>query len=164
MDLPANEEIVLDGIQGNAMELVAEIECRAAQMLELNVLRSPNKEETTRILFFPERGFRHREFTDKRGTMGSSAVSIDTSYSSVLPDARSRAPETAQVYVDKNEPLRLHVFIDKSVVEVFVNGRQCAAVRVYPGREDSQGVSLHARGSGAKLKSLDAWQMKTIYE
>ena len=96
--------------------------------------------------------------------MVSSVISVDTSCSSILPDARSRAPETAQLYVDKKETLKLHVFIDKSVVEVFVNGKQCVAVRVYPGREDSLGVSLRARGSAAKLKLLDAWQMKSIYE
>ena len=50
------------------------------------------------------------------------------------------------------------------VVEVFINGRQCVAARVYPGREDSGGVSLRAQGKDAKLISLDAWQMKSIYE
>jgi beta-fructofuranosidase len=45
-----------------------------------------------------------------------------------------------------------------------VNGKQCVAVRVYPGREDSVGISLHSRGCGATLKSLDAWQVKSIYE
>jgi beta-fructofuranosidase len=50
------------------------------------------------------------------------------------------------------------------VVEVFVNGKQCVALRVYPGREDSLGVSLRAQGRDAALKSLDAWQMKSIYQ
>jgi len=49
------------------------------------------------------------------------------------------------------------------VVEVFANGKQCVAVRVYPGREDSTGVSLRAQGDSAELRSLDAWQMKSIY-
>lgn len=65
--------------------------------------------------------------------------------------------------MEKGEPLRLRVFIDKSVVEVFANGRQCVALRVYPGREDSLGVSLRAQGKDAQLRSLDAWQMKSIY-
>jgi sucrose-6-phosphate hydrolase SacC (GH32 family) len=55
------------------------------------------------------------------------------------------------------------VFIDRSVVEVFVNDRQYLAMRVYPGRQDSLGVSLQARGQNAVLKSLDAWQMKAIW-
>ena len=163
MELPANEDIIFDHIKGSAMELIAEIECQSSQMLELNVLRSPNKEETTRIMFFPKRGCRHREFTDKRSNMYDGVISIDTSCSSILPDARSRPPESAPVYLEAKESLKLHVFIDKSVVEVFVNGKQCVSVRVYPGREDSLGISLRTQGNNAILKSLDAWQMKCIY-
>ncbi len=77
---------------------------------------------------------------------------------------RSRAPETAPVYIPDGEPLKLRVFIDRSVVEVFVNGRQCVAVRVYPGREDSVGVSLRSQGRDAVLRSLDAWQLGSIYD
>jgi sucrose-6-phosphate hydrolase SacC (GH32 family) len=83
--------------------------------------------------------------------------------SSELPDVTSRAPESAPVWLASDEPLKLRVFIDKSVVEVFVNGRQCVAARVYPGRADSLGVSLRAQGSDAVLKQLDAWTMKSFY-
>ena len=47
---------------------------------------------------------------------------------------------------------------------VFINGVQCAAVRVYPGREDSTGVSLRAIGGDANLVHLNTWQMENIYE
>jgi beta-fructofuranosidase len=47
---------------------------------------------------------------------------------------------------------------------VFVNGRQCVTMRVYPGRADSVGVSLRAQGAEAGLLALEAWQMKSIYE
>jgi beta-fructofuranosidase len=142
------------------MELFAEIDPMGAPSVELNVLRSPGAEELTRIVFLQGRGFR-----DRAGNLpAADVVSIDNTRSSVLPDAQSRPPETAQVRIKKGEPLRLRVFVDKSVVEVFVNGRQCVALRVYPGREDSVGVSLRAQGREARLRSLDAWQMKSIYE
>ncbi|MQG81584.1 MAG: glycosyl hydrolase family 32 domain protein, partial [SAR202 cluster bacterium] len=86
------------------------------------------------------------------------------SYSSILPDALSRAPETTTITLGHNEPLQLRIFIDRSVVEVFVNDKACAAVRVYPGLSDSTGVSIRAQGSEARLLSLDAWNMKNIYE
>ena len=76
---------------------------------------------------------------------------------------RSRAPETAPVLLAPDEPLRLRVFVDKSVVEVFVNGKQCVALRVYPERSDSLGVSLRTQGKDATLKALDVWQMQNIY-
>ena len=166
MVLPANREVVLEGIEGNAIEIAAEIDPLKAQMVELNVLRAPGKEEFTRIAFYRQRGYvdwdrsnawaRFREERD-------SLIVIDTSYASELPDVESRAPEIAPVYVAPGETLKLRVFVDKSVVEVFANDRQCATVRVYPGREDSVSVSLRAQGADAVLRSLDAWQMRSIY-
>ncbi len=175
--LPANEEIVLDAIQGNAMELALEIDPGAAPLVELNVLRSPIREEFTRIAFYPKRGNRYRQRLSKTQAMNASTaamqqlpqryeslISIDASYASTLPEALPRAPEIAPVFLADDEPLQLRVFIDRSVVEVFVNGKQCVAVRVYPGRADSLGVSLRAQGSAATLRRLDAWQMKGIWD
>jgi len=65
--------------------------------------------------------------------------------------------------MDEDEPLKLRIFLDKSSIEVFANGKQCVAMRVYPSRDDSIGVSLRSQGKDATLKRLDAWQMKNIY-
>ena len=151
-------------------------------MVELNVLRSPDREEFTRIAFFKDRGFRvqspaigsgallasgqpvvARHGQPRLALVRESLLTLDSSFSSTLPDAISRAPETAPVRIEADEPLQLRIFIDRSVVEVFANGKQCVAVRVYPGRGDSTGVSLRAQGDDAELISLDAWQMKNIY-
>ena len=158
MTLAANSEIVLDNIQGNAMEIVAEIDTKNAPMVEMDVLRSPNKEEVTRIMFFKDRGLRNRALNTQK-----SLITLDSSCSSILPDVRTRAPETGSVYIEPDETLKLRVFVDKSVVEVFVNGKQCVALRVYPGREDSTGVSLRSQGQDSELLSLDAYQMENIY-
>lgn len=171
LKLPANKEVVLQNIKGNAMELNLEIDSKMAPMIELNVLRSANKEEFTRIAFFRGRGFNAvRQGLIPPPASGQSAydfngslISIETSYSSLHPDVNPRAPETAPIFIENNEPLKLRVFIDKSVVEVFVNGKQALAVRVYPSRNDSVGVSLRAQGQSSELKMLEAWQMKSIY-
>jgi len=155
MTLPANDKVVLENVRGDAMEIIAEIAPQPNQTVELNVLRSPDGQEFTRILSMRDRGYR------LGGT--PSVVSVDTSRSSLAPDVRQRPPETAQVELARDEPLKLHVFIDRSIVEVFVNGRQCLAARVYPERGDSIGVSLRAIGRDAELTSLDAWGMKDIY-
>lgn len=158
--LTANQELVLDQLSGNAIEIVAEIDPQNAPMVELNVLRAPDKSEYTRIAFYPERGYRNR---DHRTGPRYSLISLDSSYSSCLPDVLSRAPETAPVAIEPGEPLHLRVFVDRSVVEVFVNGKQHLGVRVYPGTENSVGVSLRSQGRDAQLVSLDAWQMASIY-
>ena len=181
--LPANQEVVLEGIEGNAMELNIELDPKNAPMVEVNVLRSPNREEFTRIVFLRDRGFRVQRPATHTGALLASGAPVvarhgqprpvpvrqsllilDSSYSSTLPDALSRAPETAPVHLEPDEPLKLRIFVDRSVVEVFANGRQCVAVRVYPGRDDSTGVSLRSQGESAVLRSLDAWQMTNVYE
>ena len=135
--LPPNEEIVLDGIKGNTIEIIAEIDAKTSPMVELNVLRSKNREEYTRITFFKNRGFRITEWGDKTGALlqsgntvvspygtprsipyRQSVLSIDSSYSSALPGALSRPPETTAVDIGVDEPLKLRIFIDRSVVEV----------------------------------------------
>jgi len=164
--LPANREVILEGVEGNAVEIAAEIDPGSAQMVELNVLRAAGKEEYTRIAFYRRRGYIDWDRSDGWARINDardSLITIDTAYSSELPDVESRAPEIAPFYLPPNETLKLRVFVDKSVVEVFANDRQCLAVRVYPGREDSVGVSLRAQGADAALRSLDVWQMHTIY-
>jgi beta-fructofuranosidase len=75
----------------------------------------------------------------------------------------ARPPERAPLNKAKGERLKPRIFIDRSVVEVFANGKQYLATRVYPGRKGSLDVSLKVRGGGAVLKSLDAWQIKPIW-
>ena len=154
MTLPANEDVVLDEVSGNAIEIDAEIDTQGAPMVELDVLCSPHKEEYTRIVI-PHNSGNVRKL---------STVTIDNTRSSSLPEVNCRPPETAPLNVRKKDTIQLRVFVDRSVVEVFANGVQCVAVRVYPGREDSVGVSLRAQGKDARLKSLNAYQMKNIYE
>ena len=160
MILPANQEIVLDNIKGNAIEIKIEIDPKNAQHVEFNVLRSPDREEFTRIVFYRNTGFMTREIP----RVQYSTLSIDTDNSSILPDARSRPTENAPLYLESDENLKLRVFIDKSVVEVFANGKLYAAVRVYPGLEESTGVSISSRGQESELISLDAWQMKNTWD
>jgi len=158
MSLPANRELVLDGIQGNAVELTAEIQPKDAREVAVNVLRSPDGEERTAVRLF-RRGY----MLVNQGKLKQDALVLDTGRSSLLPDVSARPPEVAPFELENGEPLKLRIFIDKSVVEVFANRRQCLALRVYPERKDSTGVSIRAQGGEALLRSLDAWRMKSIW-
>ena len=164
--LAANEEVVLDSIQGNAMELELEIDPLKSGVVELNVLRSPDGQEKTRILLMKGRGIRRAETLEQVRTKGKnfdSVVILDVTQASTSPDVIPRIPETAHVFLAQNENFKLRVFVDKSIVEVFVNGKQALACRTYPDRQDSTGVSLIARGSEAELVNFSAWQMNSIY-
>ncbi len=162
MNLPANKEIVLAGISGNAMEINLTLDPKEASAVELDVLRSPDKEEYTRVTFYHDGGYLNRDYSGP--AIRTSAVSIDNLNSSVSDKVDFRIPETADVQIKDGELVNLHIFIDRSIVEVFVNDRQCIALRVYPERDDSKGVSIVSHGKDALLKSLDAWEMENIYD
>ena len=57
------------------------------------------------------------------------------------------------------EKLELCIFLDRSIVEIFANGRQCITQRVYPTREDSTGIELFSKGGSMTVESLQAWDM-----
>ena len=57
--------------------------------------------------------------------------------------------------------LKLRIFIDRSVMEIYANGRACLTKVIYPGERDL-GLGLFASGGSAKLKSLSVWPLKGI--
>ncbi len=154
--IPANNELVLKQVRGNAMELEVEIDPKNARWVQLNVLRSTDAEEQTSITYYNyDRKLAYWYHT-------SGMICLDTTRSSTLPDAWMRPPDKT-TFERRGQPLKFRVFVDRSVVEVFINERLYMAARVYPGREDSVGVSLRAQGQDAILNKLNAWQMNSIW-
>jgi sucrose-6-phosphate hydrolase SacC (GH32 family) len=63
---------------------------------------------------------------------------------------------------EERTTVKLHVFLDKSVMEVLINDGRASVTRVnYPG-EEHLGIAAFSENGRVKLKSLDVWQMKPI--
>ena len=61
---------------------------------------------------------------------------------------------------DGDSPLRLHLLVDATSVEVFADGgRVVLTDQVFP-KQESRGVSLFAAGGTARLRSLEAWELR----
>ena len=152
-EIPSNGEVVLNGVRGKALEIDAVLDLGSAREVGLIVLRSPDGSEQTRVSLY-------RRYSDRRGLDG---LQIDVSAASLREDVYAREPEIGPLDLGPDEPLRLRVFVDRSVIEVFAADRQCLTLRAYPDREDSNGVAVFARGGSARLESLDAWQMQSVW-
>ncbi|MBW8036460.1 MAG: hypothetical protein FVQ79_12755, partial [Planctomycetes bacterium] len=61
----------------------------------------------------------------------------------------------------KNEDLNLRIFLDKGMVEIFVNDRQAATYMQNHDKENA-GISLFSRGGDIKA-TVTGWKMKSIY-
>ena len=151
LEVQANQELILEGIAGKAIEIKIEMNIRQAREAGFYVLRSPAGEEKTKISVM---NVFHGKFPD--------SLLIDTTQSSLRTDISSRPPENAPLPLRQDGIVELRIFIDRSMVEVFADSQQFAAVRVCPQREDSRGVSIFAKGDRIILNSLECWQMKAI--
>ncbi|MCE2489214.1 MAG: GH32 C-terminal domain-containing protein [Anaerolineae bacterium] len=153
-EIAANSEQLLEKVSGQAIEIEAVIEPGEAREFGLTVLRSPDGAEQTRISFYASLQDRHNN---------PGWLQIDSSQSSLADDVHGRPPEQGPLALAADEALHLRIFVDRSIIEVFANERQCLTLRAYPSRADSAGVSLFARGGAAQLRSLSAWQMRSVW-
>ena len=169
-----NEELRIPEIFSNCCELDFKILIRDCSLFAIDLLCSSDRSEYTRLCFFPYRGFNDRFRTSQLATTtnanittsrgNQSILSIDSSNSSIHPDVLIRPPECAPFDLDPSGGVDVKIFIDCSVVEVFIGNQQCLAVRVYPSLEDSKGLSVKSYGGKAEILNLSVWDMKSIYK
>jgi fructan beta-fructosidase len=63
----------------------------------------------------------------------------------------------------KNKKLQLHIFYDKSIVEIFVNGGEAVfTAQIFTGVND-KGIELFSLGGGSKFSNLGLWEMKGVW-
>ncbi|MDQ3813264.1 MAG: glycoside hydrolase family 32 protein [Armatimonadota bacterium] len=161
-NLTVADELKLDDVHGDCLELSAVIEPGDAKEFGIKVRCSPDGAEQTPIVCTPQTGTLKTE-------LAKSTLDPQVKYprgkkpfaeARNIPEAERLTQEQVAPFTLKpGEPLRLRVFLDRSVLEVYANERQCLTQRIYPTRPDSLGVSLFARGGSVKVKSLDAWDI-----
>ena len=139
--VPADEEAPVEGVTGNSLELQVEMESTEASRFGVKVCMSPDGQEETSIFYDAE----------------EKLLKVDTRRSGL--EDTPKAVEAAPFELKPGERLRLRVFIDKSVVEVFANSLQAIARRIYPSRQDSLGVRVFSAGADAHAHSLEAWKI-----
>jgi beta-fructofuranosidase len=139
--VPKDAEVPVDGIDGKSLELVIEMESSDASQFGVKVCASPDGEEETSIFYDAAVG----------------KLKVDTRRSG--PEDTPKTVEAAPFELKKGESLKLRIFVDKSVVEVFANSRQAVARRIYPSRADNVGVRLFSTGGDAKVRTLEAYNI-----
>ena len=138
---------LLENVRGDCLELVAEFEPTDAGEFGLKVRCSPDGEEQTLIVYDAKNG----------------RLAVDPSRSSTNPNVHKDV-RWAEIGLPEGEGLRLQIFLDRSVIEVFANGRACVTDRIYPARKDSLGLDLFSRDGTVGLSSLHIWEMHGIWK
>lgn len=97
---------------------------------------------------------------------------VNVKENTILIDRESSSDDTEEVETTPHEIpippttngyLSLHVFIDHSVIEVFVNQKATICTRVYPTLRESIGVEVFAKGGSLIIQELDIWDLNEVF-
>lgn len=114
-----------------------------------------------------EIGFRLRKGKDAETLVGINAAqgevfvdktrSGETSFSKDFPGRHAAT-------IENTGRIKLHLFVDRSSVEVFVNdGERVLSERIYPPAGSDQ-IELYANGTGGKVISLTIWELDSVWK
>ena len=67
--------------------------------------------------------------------------------------------QTVPFALRDDQVLELDIFVDKSVIEMFVNAKLCIVQRVYPMRSDSKQVRLFCEDGRVAFRNIVKWEM-----
>lgn len=133
-----NGEEELTGISGDSFELEVTIDAKSATQFGIKLRVHEEENEETVLTYNREEGF----FTFNRDKAGQG------------PKGIRKAPVSL-----KNNQLKLHIFVDKSSVEVLINdGETVMTGRIYPS-EKSTGIRFFA-DQPIEIIGLKKWDLK----
>lgn len=128
-------------MRDNCYELQVELQGASAARFGVIVCGSPDGEEETRIYYDREK----------------EALCVDTTRSSLGEGTKSI--ESGPFSLSEDEPLKLHIFVDRSMIEVYANERQAVSRCIYPTRADSRGIAFFAESGDLRVPTATAWEL-----
>jgi sucrose-6-phosphate hydrolase SacC (GH32 family) len=143
ISVEATKVYELPDIAEKSMYLSATFKKGASRSMSVLLRRSPDGREQTEILYDWER----RRLT------------LNRSYSS-LDDKTKRDRQEVEYVTAEPDGLRLEVFVDRSVVEVFLDDRAAFATRIYPTLDHSDRVAFTSAGTGATVENLSVARLE----
>ncbi len=133
-------ETCLD-VSGRALDIVGRFE--PAGDVGLAVACTPDGSEETRITYDPVR----------------QELIVDRARSSLLGEVET-VPHRAPHALAAGDTLDLRILLDGSALEVIANDRTSIATRIYPSRDESQGLKVFGNG---RIAAMTICPMKSIW-
>ncbi|MDN4067126.1 GH32 C-terminal domain-containing protein [Paenibacillus vini] len=141
----AEANALLRDVQGDMLEIQVELEPVSAAQLGIKVRRTPDGEEET-LLYY--------DFNEAK-------LLVDRTKTTLHPGERCKGVQGGKLEL-QGENLKLHIYLDRSMVEVYANGLKSLTTRAYPSREDALGLEIWGDGE-LVVKSMEIWNMQSIW-
>jgi fructan beta-fructosidase len=140
----ANRRIREAGWKGDAYEIEAELESRHAVEIGLHLRKGDQVETVVGVI------------------PSTNTLFVDRTHSGEVSFSKD-FPGRYSTTLQNTKRVKLHIFVDRSSLEVFANGGEKVMTnRVYP-PPGSNSVELYSRGSGGKVVSLVIRPLESIW-
>ena len=154
IDLDNGSSKIMNTMSGNTIKIEAKVNVPQSGIFGMKVLSSGDGQEETVIKF---------NTIDNTIEIDFENSSLDTSIKhferTMGHQEKIATKQVAPFELKAGEILDLQIFIDKSIIEVFANGRQCVTQRVYPTLYESQGVEVFSEKGGVMVESITTWDI-----
>lgn len=152
----------LNDVDGDCLEMNMKIGLDEPDgQVRLALRRSPDDAEVTTVVYDGAAGTLSVDVS--RSTLDPSirypAFRSSTRTETLPESERYVGAQIAPFHLGPDEPLELRVYLDRSILEVFANRRQCITQRIYPTRRDSTTAQLDGSGGGCTVHAMTAWDM-----
>ncbi len=142
----ANGALLAKRVHGDALEIIAELD--SGNSSEAGIRVRVGKDESTTIGV----------------DWGKQEVFVDRTRSGDIAfDERFPGRHAGPLLPAGDKRVKLHIFVDRSSVEVFVNdGSTVISDAIFPSR-DSQGIELYSSGGQARIVKLEVWTLQSAW-
>ncbi|MEK5406631.1 GH32 C-terminal domain-containing protein [Paenibacillus sp. FSL W8-0439] len=141
----AETNVQLRNVHGDMLEIQLELEPGSAKKFGIKVRCTPDGEEET-LLYYD---------------WNQAMLLVDRSKTTLHPGEKCGGVQGGKLEL-LGENLKLHIYLDRSMVEAYANGLKSLTTRVYPSRMDALGLEIWGDGEPF-VKSLDIWDMQSIW-
>jgi len=150
----AGKSVTLKNISGNVLELHFSIDPGKARRFGIKVLCSEDGREQTPVLIDRDKNILRIDMTQS---------SLDKPEYREFVMVREPNPDMstqdAPFVLEKGEKVSLKIFLDKSMLEVFVNDRQCITQVLYPTLKDAIHVQVFTEDAPIAVDELKSWKL-----
>jgi len=139
--------------KGKCLEITAEIDMKDSRGVEFRVLCDKDGKEYTAVRITSGRNI---------GTQ-TLYITVDTAHASLNPQIIGRIPENTRCPWDGQEKVNVSIFVDKCMVEVFLNDKAASCQLAYATLPESDGITVEALGSDAVIENIKVFELGSIY-
>lgn len=140
---PTSSEVLPD-VAGDCLEISVEFDCASPDPREFGLL--------------VRCALGHEEYARIGYDRSAGQLFVDRERASLDHECR-RAGHGDRCPMEAGNSIRLRVFLDRSIVEVYGNNRVALTERICPSRPDSIGLDLFAHGGSVMVIAVDVWTL-----